>query len=176
MLGLRRIREFNFPKLNHKVQKSVNFNSSYFRHVRSFLPWSKKGNSTFRSWIITSRAFTASSHSQWLLRSRKNKFNFSKLTFKVLKSVNFRQSHSMHVRSLSCREAKKESKRSLSHVVDPPTESATGPFPSAYFRTKVRSKGFMPEIKRIFNPKKGCEQNCCPGGPQNKSEGKWKEG
>ena len=44
-------------------------------------------------------------------------------------------------------------------MVDPHTESTTGPFPSAYFRTKVRSKGFMPEIKRGFNPKKGCEQN-----------------
>ena len=32
--------------------------------------------------------------------------------------------------------------------------SATEPFPSAYFRRKVRSKDFMREIKKAFNHKK----------------------
>ena len=35
MLWLRRIPEFNLSKLNHKTPKSVNFSSSYIRHVRS---------------------------------------------------------------------------------------------------------------------------------------------
>ena len=91
---------------NHKVPKSVNFNSSYIRHVHSPAPWNKWRYSTFQSRIITSRALIASSHSQWLLRSRKNEFNFSKVKFEVLKSVNLRQSLG-HVRSLFCREAKR---------------------------------------------------------------------
>ena len=77
----------------------------------------------------------------------------------MLKSVYFRQSLDWHDCSLSRRESKRGSRRLLLYVVDPHTQSATGPFPSAYFRTKARSKGFMSKIKRAFNSKKGCEQN-----------------
>ena len=111
-------RAINFSKLNYNVQ------GIYFR-VRSFI---------------------ASSHPQWLLRSeKKNEFNFSKLKFKVLKSVNLDRAI-VSTTALYPAENPKESRRYLPYVVDPYTESATGPFPSTYFRIKVRGKGFMPEI------------------------------
>ena len=64
----------------------------------------------------------------------------------------FRQTHSRHDCSLSCRECKRGSRRPLPHVVDLPMESATRPFPSAYFRTKVRTKDFTREIIKGIQP------------------------
>ena len=83
MLGFRRIHEYNFSKLNHKVPKSVNFWSSYIRHIL----WSKKGNSTFQSRIITSRALIASRHSQCPLRSRKKRIQFFEVEIQCLSTL-----------------------------------------------------------------------------------------
>ena len=122
--------EFNFSKLNYNVQ------SIYFR----------------------ARAFIASSHPQWLLRSKKKKKKQNKIRLFKVEVSKFRQSHSRQGHSLSCRKSKRGRRRPLTHVVNLYTESVTRPFLFTYFCTRVPSKS-LKEIKRAFNLKKGSKQN-----------------
>ena len=150
MLGFKWIREFNFSKLNQEVPTSVIFCSCYIRHVRSLLLWKKKGEFNF-------------SKLNYYVQDLHSKQPFSEAVEKKKKRIQLFEveisNANVNHRSLSCRKPQRRNRRPLLHMVDPTPELATRLFPTAYFRTKVRSRGFMPEIKRAFNRKKGCEQH-----------------
>ena len=122
--------EFNFSKLNYNVQ------SIFFR----------------------AKAFKANNHSQWLFRIRTDEFKFSKLKLKGMKFATSARAI-VGMSALYPAEKPKEEAEGTGPTWSTRIQSATGPFPSAYFRTKVRSKGFIQEIKKAFSPKKKCEQN-----------------